>query len=330
MHVIVRALLLGLALGTAAKKNKDKKKNDTRVEKHPTEGVVVELHGQPNSGTTWLEVITDDIVTAGGGQSKKPSRRAEYGDELIGPIGKHGLPGREGAAHEVHGDIQSSYEGFLKRCVDDGIKIWSEACVPPAYLGPLPDNTRYVLILRDPRAVVVSWAHWSGKGLENGNVTESYFTETVPQCAALVSLRYYWHDELLRRTHPSLILFYEDLVANPVDEYYRLASFLDVNLEPDVMFGVVDQTSAASMRKDEEHHKLPGPNGKLPGPNGKKDHRKVRSATPDAFREEVSARALADATAAMAPLLHPALRMKWLYNDLDVKFLGLKEHQRRH
>jgi hypothetical protein len=32
----------------------------------------------------------------------------------------------------------------------------------------------------------------------------------------------------------------------------------------------------------------------------------------------------------MAPLLHPALRMKWLYNDLDVKFLGLKEHRRRH
>ncbi|KAH8074267.1 chloride channel [Aureococcus anophagefferens] len=45
---------------------------------------------------------------------------------------------------------------------------------------------------------------------------------------------------------------------------------------------------------------------------------------------ELSARAWANVTAAMAPLLHPALRMKWLYNDLDVKFLGLKEHQRRH
>ncbi|KAH8058707.1 chloride channel [Aureococcus anophagefferens] len=41
-------------------------------------------------------------------------------------------------------------------------------------------------------------------------------------------------------------------------------------------------------------------------------------------RRELSARAWANVTAAMAPLLHPALRMKWLYNDLDVKFLGLR------
>lgn len=312
MHVIVRVLLLALALGTAAKGNKD----------NPG-GYVVELHGQPKSGTTWLEVITDDIVTAGGGKINS-SRRADYGDELIGPIGKHSMPGAKGVAKEVHVDIKSSYEAFLKHCVKHGIKIWSEACVLPEYLGPLPDNTRYVLILRDPRAVVVSWAHYKNKGLVKGNVTESYVTKTVPQCAAIVSLRYYWHDELLRRTHPSLILFYEDLVANPVDEYYRLASFLDVNLEPDVMFGVVDQTSAASMRKDEKHNLLPGPN------RANSDRAKVRSATPDAFREELSARAWANVTAAMAPLLHPALRMKWLYNDLDVKFLGLKEHRRRH
>ena len=243
---------------------------------------------------------------------------------MIGPIAKHSLPGHEGVAMAVHVDIKSSYEAFLKHCVKHGIKIWSEACVLPEYLGPLPDNTRYVLILRDPRAVVVSWVHYSGKGLVKGKASEDYVTKTVPQLAAVTSVRYYWHDELLRRTHPSLILFYEDLVANPVDEYYRLASFLDVNLEPDVMFGVVDQTSAASMRKDEEHHLLPGPN------RASSDKAKVRSATPDAFREEVSARAWADATAAMAPLLHPALRMKWLYNDLDVKFLGLKEHRRRH
>ena len=297
MHVIVRVLLLGLALGTAAKKkkNKAKKKKDTRVEKQ-TEGFVVELHGQPKSGTTWLEVITDDIVTAGGGKKEGEHRRFDYGDELIGPISKHSMPGAKGVAKEVHVDIKSSYEAFLKHCVKHGIRIWSEACVLPEYLGPLPNNTRYVLILRDPRAVVVSWVHYSGKGLVKGKASEDYFSKTVPQCAAVTSVRYYWHDELLRRTHPSLILFYEDLVANPVDEYYRLASFLDVNLEPDVMFGVVDQTSAASMRKDEKHHLLPGPN------RASSDKAKVRSATPDAFREEISARALANATAAMAPL----------------------------
>ena len=123
------------------------------------------------------------------------------------------------------------------------------------------------VILRDPRAVVVSWAHYAATELTSqGTVSEDYITKTVPPCAALVSLRYYWHDELLRRTHPG----------------------------------------------------------------HKKGRTLVRSATPDAFREEASAQTWAKATAAMAPLLHPALRMKWLYNDLDVKFLGLKKHRRRH
>ena len=42
----------------------------------------------------------------------------------------------------------------------------------------------------------------------------------------------------------------------------------------------------------------------------------VRAATPDAFPSDV----LFNATAAMAPRLHPALWMKWLYNDLDARF----------
>ena len=299
-----------LALGTAAKK---------------TEGVVVETHGQPKSGTTWLEVITDAIVTAGGGKKNKKFRSANFANESLVFNKKHLLPGAEGEAKQVNAVIKTAFDAFLKRCVDDGINIWSEACVPPASLGPLPDNARYVLILRDPRAVVVSWAHYTAAELTSqGKVSEDYITKTVPPCAALVSLRYYWHAELVGRTHPSLILFYEDLVANPVDEYYRLASFLGVDLEPEIMLGVVDRTSAASMKKDERHHLLPGPN--RPGTT----KMKVRSATPDAFREELSAEVWAKATAAMAPLLHPALRMKWLYNDLDAKSLGLEEHQRRH
>lgn len=301
-----------LALGTATN-------NDTRVQTNKTEGTVVETHGQPKSGTTWLEVITVAIITAGGGKANKKTRSANFANETLVSNEKHRLPGAMSKAKAVHVAIERSFDAFLKRCVDDGITIGSEACVPPAFLGPLPDNARYVLILRDPRAVVVSWAHYNERVnlTSQGKASEDYIIETVPKCAALVSLRYYWHDELVRRTHPSLILFYEDLAANPVDEYYRLASFLGVSLEPDVMLGVIHRTSAASMKKDEQHHRLPGPN--RPGT----PRAKVRSATPDAFREEVSARAWANATAAMAPLLHPALRMKWLYNDLDVKFLGL-------
>ncbi len=121
---------------------------------------------------------------------------------------------------------------------------------------------------------------------------------------------------LVRLTNPSLILFYEDLVVNPIDEYYRLASFLMTTLAPAVMLGVVKNTSAASLRAREAQHALPGPN--RPG----QDTAKVRTATPDAFRIEIPSHVLSNATVAMAPLLHPALRMKWLYNDLDAHFLG--------
>ena len=132
-----------------------------------------------------------------------------------------------------------------------------------------------------------------------------------------MSVRYYWHDFLVRLTNPSLILFYEDLVVNPIDEYYRLASFLDATLEPAVMLGVVKKTSAASLRKKEARHALPGPN--RPG----RDTAKVRTATPDAFRTEIPSYILTNATVAMAPFLHPALWMKWLYNDLDAHFLNI-------
>ena len=46
----------------------------------------------------------------------------------------------------------------------------------------------------------------------------------------------------------------------------------------------------------------------------------MRAATPDAFRREIPSDVLFNATAAMAPRLHPALWMKWLYNDLDARF----------
>ena len=44
--------------------------------------------------------------------------------------------------------------------------------------------------------------------------------------------------------------------------------------------------------------------------------------TPDGFRSEIPPEALDNVSATMAPLLHPALRMKWLYNELDVRYLG--------
>jgi hypothetical protein len=287
----------------------------------------VGIYGQPKSGTTWLEVIVDEMIKAAGGSIDYRTRIGTVDTGLIhehiglglpsseSPVtNKHSLPGVKGIAESIATCTPCGYQ-TVKECVDKGIDIWSEACMKQdEFMHVLPQQHRYVLILRDPRAVQLSYNHYVGKP-----ATYNY-VELTRKCAALVSVRYYWHDVLVRLTNPSLILFYEDLVANPIDEYYRLASFLELFLAPEVMLGVVKNTSAASLRAREAQHALPGPN--RPG----QDTEKVRSATPDAFRTEIPPNVLFNATAAMAPLLHPALRMKWLYNDLDARFLEI-EHR---
>ena len=280
---------------------------------------VVQCLGQPKAGTTWLEVIVDALVTAAGGTVDKAARVARYGDERIESVGqknkgamasKHGLPGFKLGNFGVA--FAQSYNRVCRACVARGNKVWSPACVNASLLAAPDADARFVLILRDPRAVAVSWARYTNK-----RVDAHYFLDGVPQIAAVESVRYAWHAGLLRKTNPSLVLFYEDLVgSNSIDAYYELATFLRVALSPTAMRRVVEDTSADSMRDAEARGALPGPN------RAGRPQAKVRAATADSFRGDVAPDVLANATRAMAAVLHPALAVKWLRNDADASFLA--------
>ena len=143
-----RALLFALIVQTISAQN-------------VSSAVWVTTHGQPKSGTTWLEVIIDELVLAAGG-SMNAMRKATLGDFHLGPTHKHWLPGAKGNASQVSVSIPRSYE-FISDCVKVDTQIWSEACIKrDAFLDVLPPKNRYIIILRDPRAVVLAGTITSG------------------------------------------------------------------------------------------------------------------------------------------------------------------------
>mmetsp|Transcript_6262 Transcript_6262/g.18977 ORF Transcript_6262/g.18977 Transcript_6262/m.18977 type:complete len:243 (+) Transcript_6262:304-1032(+) len=224
--------------------------------------------------------------------------------------GKHDLPGGVGVFSKTLVDIDGSYRSTVAGCAEG--TIWSPACVPPASLDhkALEQVTRYMLIVRDPRAVTVSGYHY----FDVQKDLDEYCVDKVPKVAGLTSLRYYWFDYLLRETEPTLILFYEDILEDPLNSIVRIASFLRLSPTINELASVIERTSSESMKAQEA-------DGKLPGPNRSGSRAKVRSATTDGFRSEMSKAALRTSTRGMFPHLHPALLARYLYNnveDLDI------------
>lgn len=264
-------------------------------------------HGQPKSGTSWLGVIIETLVkkSCEDGASanclqllsadKEEARfRDRESTQDVTLHNKHALPGAIDIPSGVRiMAVDSAYNVTVASCVDRGLAVWSPACVPRLQVDALGSN-RYVLIVRDPRAVVVSAFHYFK---ETG--FEAYCRDRVPKTAALTSLRYYWHAELVATTNPSLIVFYEDLLDDTVNEYYKIASFLRLQPSIHTMVKVATETSAKTMWARSVHAS------------------KLRRASPQSFRVDMHP-FLADVTRDMIPLLHPALLSKYVYNVEDL------------
>ena len=153
---------------------------------------VVELHGQPKAGTTWLEVIVHAIATVSGGAVNKTSRLAFiHPRTMVVQSLKHRLPGNPKLI-----PVQAK-KGFLvvRGCVSRNVAIWSPGCISPDLLDRTAlGRHRFMLILRDPRAVALSSAHYGGRAVSHESLVES-----IPEIAGVCSLRYYWHEVLRER-----------------------------------------------------------------------------------------------------------------------------------
>ncbi|KAJ8606097.1 hypothetical protein CTAYLR_010808 [Chrysophaeum taylorii] len=226
-------------------------------------------------------------------------RVSTYGDTVGATIIK--ALGREVVELEGLPAAHNSEAQLLAPCFQN--KFWSPSCVPASTFTRTVVG-RFVLVVRDPRAVAT--AAYGGR--VEGFV--SYCRDVVWKTAALTSLRYYFFNELVRESHPTLVVFYEDLVAEKaVNEYYRIASFVELNPDLPTLFEVINKTAPEPVRVVPRIAKT------------------IKTRSAESFFREAMRNAdpklLATVTRAMLPYLHPALAYRYLYaNDEDVAILS--------
>ena len=299
----------------------------------------ISLRGQPKSGTTWLEVIMTTIVqtcckVADGcsfvdhsgnleGRTMEMNVTHAQGNEALRLTAqdpgrlvkvtrehKHWVPVVQ-LSQNVSINLDASAATLLGHhdCTANiSTDIWTDACLRhvvrwPVHRHPASSSLeRFVLLLRDPCAVAVSWLHWRGqKWLINKS--ESVLA-LVSREAAAISLRYVIH---MRWTASTLPIFYEDLQEHPERWIPMLASYagLEVGCSPQDVQHIRNKTSASAMHAAEKA-------GKLPGFNRAFGHRaKVRMASTDAWKKDVSADLASRMTDAMCAVLISVLRSKW-------------------
>eukprot|EP00633_Aureoumbra_lagunensis_P003547 CAMPEP_0197288478 /NCGR_PEP_ID=MMETSP0890-20130614/5567_1 /TAXON_ID=44058 ORGANISM="Aureoumbra lagunensis, Strain CCMP1510" /NCGR_SAMPLE_ID=MMETSP0890 /ASSEMBLY_ACC=CAM_ASM_000533 /LENGTH=154 /DNA_ID=CAMNT_0042759231 /DNA_START=276 /DNA_END=740 /DNA_ORIENTATION=- len=115
---------------------------------------MVHSHGQPKSGTTWLEVIVKTLAIEtckSVSECNETTSSRKYNIHLEGEgevesfdanSGKHSLPGGQGKFKGPLIDAPGSYRKTgLNSCVQQGKLIWTGECVnPKVAFGRLPPN----------------------------------------------------------------------------------------------------------------------------------------------------------------------------------------------
>ena len=216
------------------------------------------------------------------------------------------------------------------------VPIWEQGCLQRfevfRMVRPPCPMQRVVAILRNPIACAVSFCTWATScsagrnpyawGSSNGSNTldrltasdEYELAKNLHISATATTVRYVVHAHLLPKWHvPSLLIFYEDMVREPLPEYYRLAAFIGVTPPLHLMKEVVANTSGKAMREEEQawrHNKSGAERPKMHAFSNGIDM--VQSASADSWRARISPEALTKCEAIVRRYLHPYLQERWL------------------
>lgn len=176
---------------------------------------------------------------------------------------KHRFPFAKQRLHK-DGVMTQFRKEQLSSCYNSEGPVFDDACGSDL-LDPVvteSPNSRFLLALRDPRAVAVSAYHFTHGNLKmnNNKTVDELVTSWIPPMTKWIGLRHHWHTTVLAPYVETHVLFYEMIHANPLWEIERIAMFLgmsEVLTKEDYAY-VANATHATAMRNLEKSGVLQG------------------------------------------------------------------------
>ncbi|KAK7249394.1 hypothetical protein SO694_00048235 [Aureococcus anophagefferens] len=257
----------------------------------------VNCNGSPKSGTTLLEYIVYSLYERSGRTSARCDLR-----------NKHSLPAALPPFQDFSSHIDPAFS-VLAKCKIRGVQdLWSKACVSRRYVNASElADLRFLVIVRDPRDTTQSWIEWSTHPRPGANPgMHPHFAKWATENAAIISLRYVWA-QALGVTNPTMVIFYEDLMADKVAQIFRIASFLDADVGLEDVLAIVNATEPDHMREE----------GIEVGRGHQKGGIVSKKIGTHHWRSIYDNATVCLATKGLVGRAHPALRLRWLRDHPD-------------
>ena len=223
-------------------------------------GSIFWIASYPKSGNTWVRCLLDSLLH--GGESPRL-------DKLIETCPNGALRSWLEAFFDVPCAEMTPAEILLLRAAVYG--HLGQAGAPPCYIKlhdchdpaliPPQASAGVVYVLRDPRDVAPSWADFMGRGLDEtiGLMARPNFTlgRSKPryhhQAEQVMGS---WSENvtswLEQQDMPVLLLRYEEMMAEPQREAARLADFLGLKADDEMIAKAVAACSFDQLRRKEE------------------------------------------------------------------------------
>ncbi|GMH41638.1 hypothetical protein BSKO_09548 [Bryopsis sp. KO-2023] len=201
---------------------------------------LIAINGEPKSGTTWTTRVVHEILYRYCEFSKEPCTikrwHLKQGVEemmlelpgerkiCVSQTNKHILP--HSGSPLGHPNHAMEALDFLQQCVDNGQTVFEKACIPSewSYEALSDIETKFVLIVRDPRDVVLSASRYYG--------FQGKWVERIGVASAWISFRHAWMTNAVGSQSPVFPAYYEDMKSDLLGVVRRMALFMGVQLNP--------------------------------------------------------------------------------------------------